>query len=82
MYEYDWWNMYKTDKIIEEHLHESFPYKMPLKEEKLLKNIKSRSLLVKFNVILKYPRISEKHLLTFRPTSKTLMMLEMTLVRL
>ena len=33
-----------------------------------------------FNVILKYPSVFEKFLLTFRPTSRTLILVEMTLV--
>ena len=44
MYECDWWTMYKTDKNAKQHLRESFPYNMPLREEKLLGNIKSGSL--------------------------------------
>ena len=32
--------MYKTDKIVEKHLLQSFTFKMPLREEKLLDNIR------------------------------------------
>ena len=44
MYECDCWNMYKTDKIVGQHLRASFPYKMPFREKSLLENIKSGSL--------------------------------------
>ena len=37
--------------------------------------------LIKFNVILKYLRISENLLPTFQPSSRTIMLVEMTLVR-
>ena len=33
MYECDWWKMHKTYTIDKEHPRESFPYKMPLREE-------------------------------------------------
>ena len=44
MYECDWWKIYKTDDIVKQHLRESFPHKMPLREEKFLENFKSTSL--------------------------------------
>ena len=37
--------MYETDNIGTQHLCESFPYKRPLKEERLLENIKTGSLI-------------------------------------
>ena len=44
MYECDWWKMYTTDNIVKQLLRESFPSKMPLREERLLENIKFGSL--------------------------------------
>ena len=44
MYECDWWKVYKTDNIVKLHVRESFPYKMLLREETLLENIKSGNL--------------------------------------
>ena len=44
MYEGDWWKTYKSDFIVKQHLRESFPYKMRIREERLLQNIKSGSL--------------------------------------
>ena len=43
MYECDCWKMYKTGIIVKHHLLESFPYTMPLREKRLLENIKSGS---------------------------------------
>ena len=82
MYECDWWKTYKTENILREHLRESFHNKMPLRDERLLKTSNLEVYLVMFNVILKYPRISEKFLPTLHPSSKTLMLVDMTLVRL
>ena len=53
MYEHGCWKMSKTDNIVEQDLRESFSYRTPLREETFLKKIKSGSLLVLFNVILK-----------------------------
>ena len=44
--ECDWWKMYKTDDNGKQHLHEFFPYKMLLREDRLMENIKSGSLIV------------------------------------
>ena len=41
MYEIGCWNNYKTDNLGKQHRSESFPYKMPLRDERLLENIKS-----------------------------------------
>ena len=36
MWECEWWNLCKTTTCVEEHLRESFPFKCPLREERLL----------------------------------------------
>ena len=83
MYECDWWNMYKTDNIVKQHLRKSLPYKTPLGEKKFFWIISNLEVyLVMFNVILKYPKIFEKLLPTFRPSSRTLTLVERTLVHL
>ena len=61
---------YKINNIVKQHLREFFPYKMPLREEKVLekksKNQKKSNqkkikvYLVMFNVILKYRKLSDK----------------------
>ena len=48
-----------TKNVVKQHVHETFPYKTPLREEKLLEIVKFGTHLVMFNVILKYPRTSE-----------------------
>ena len=40
----EWWNLYKTTRCVKKHLRESFPYKRPLREEKLLEQIRSGKL--------------------------------------
>ena len=44
MWECEWWKLYKTDSVVKNHLRESFPYKLPLKEEGLLQRIKDGNL--------------------------------------
>ena len=41
MWECEWWNLYKTTTCVKEHLRESFPYKRPLREERLLEQIRN-----------------------------------------
>ena len=44
MYECDWLYLYKTDTIVKQHLRESSPYKMPLRDGRLFEIIKYGSL--------------------------------------
>ena len=44
MWEYEWWNLYETTRCVGEHLRESFPYKPPLREKRLLEQIRSGKL--------------------------------------
>ena len=41
LWECEWWNLYKTTTCVIEQLRESFPYKRPLREERLLEQIRS-----------------------------------------
>ena len=36
MWECEWWNIYKTDRSVKNHLTENFHYKRPLSEERLM----------------------------------------------
>ena len=81
MYGCDWWKLYKIDKIVKQHLRESLRYNMPLREEKLLES-NLEVYLVMFNVILKNPRMCETLLKTFHPSSRRLLLVEMTFVHL
>ena len=44
MWECEWWNLYRTTTCVKEHLKESFPYKRPLREARLLDQIRSGKL--------------------------------------
>ena len=43
-WECQWWNLYQMTTCVKEHLRESFPYKRPLRKERLLEQIKSGKL--------------------------------------
>ena len=43
-YECDSWKIYKTDNFVKQHLREPLPYKLTIREERLLENSKSGSL--------------------------------------
>ena len=70
MYEYDWWNMYKTDNIVKQHLRESFLYRKPLREERLLENFKSGSLLGYVQCDIEVPENLREDFANFPPISK------------
>ena len=44
MWECDWWEIFKTDDKIKNHVRTHFPYKRPLSTDSLLAKIKERSL--------------------------------------
>ena len=44
MWECEWWNLYQTTTCVKKHLRESFPYKRPLRERRLLEQIRSGNL--------------------------------------
>ena len=83
MYEYDWWKMYKTDNSVKHHLREGFPDRMPVSKDRLLEIIKAGSPFGYVQCDFEVPEnLRQKFLRTFHPTSKTLMLVVMTLVRL
>ena len=82
MFYCDWWETHKTDDFVKQHLRETFLYKMPFRGLFFRKLSFQEVFLVPFNVILKYPRILEKLLPTFYPSSRIIVMVEITLVRL
>ena len=43
-WECEWWNLYKTTTCVKEPLRESFPYKRPLREKRMLEQIRSGKL--------------------------------------
>ena len=44
MWEYNWWELYRTDATVKNHLRANFPYQRPLSEERLMQEIRSRRL--------------------------------------
>ena len=42
MWECNWWELYRTDATVKNHLLTNFPYQRPLSEERLMQEIKSR----------------------------------------
>ena len=44
MWECNWWELYRTDATVNNHLRTNFPYQQPLSEELLMQKIKSRRL--------------------------------------
>ena len=40
----NWWELYRTDATVKNHLRSNFPYQRPLSEERLMQEIKSRRL--------------------------------------
>ena len=44
MWECEWRNRYRTTTCVKEHLRESVPYKRPLREKRLLEQIRSGKL--------------------------------------
>ena len=82
MYDCDWWISTKQIILVNSNYAKLSPTKF-LSEKRNFKRIsKLEVYLVMFNVILKYPRLSEKLLPFFHPSSRTLLLLEMTLVPL
>ena len=82
MYECDCWNLYKTDNFVEQHLREVPNYEMPHRGEFFSETIKSGSLFAYVQCGIKVPRIADQLLQTFQASSRILMLVEMTLLRL
>ena len=70
MYECDWWNMYQTDNIIKQHLLESSLNKMPLRDERLLENIKSGNLFGYVQCDIEVPEKLREAFVNFPPIFK------------
>ena len=82
MYEFDSCKMHKADSIVKQHLRETSPNKMPLREETTLEIIKSGSLLGYDQCDIEVTENRRKLLPTFHPYSGTLLFVEMILIRL
>ena len=82
MYECDWCKMEQSDIFAIQHLRECFPYRMPLREEKLLENIKSEGLIPYVQCDIEVPENLQEALSTFHPISRKLILVDMTVVHL
>ena len=82
MYECDWWKLYKTDNFVEQHLRDVPNFEMPLRGEFFSETIKSGSPFAHVQCGIKVPRVYEQLLQTFHPSSRLLILVEMTLLRL
>ena len=70
MWECGWWNLYKTTTCVKEHLRESFPYKRPLGEEKLLEQIRSGKLFGSVQCDIEGTEEFKKNFANFQPIFK------------
>ena len=70
MWEYEWWNLYKTTTCVKEHFRESFPYKRPLREESLLEQIRSCNLFGYVQCDIEVPEELKEKFATFPPIFK------------
>ena len=70
MWECEWLNLYETTKCVEEHLRESFPYKLPLREERLLQRIRSSKLFGYVQCNIEVPDELKKDFANFPPIFK------------
>ena len=68
--ECDWWNLYKTTTCVKEHLRESFPYKRPLGEDRLLEQIGSGKLFGYVQCDIGVPEELKKNFDDFPPMFK------------
>ena len=70
MWECEWWNLCKTTTCVKEHLRESFPYKRPLKVERLLGQIRSGKLFGYVQCDIEVPEKLKKKFSNFPPIFK------------
>ena len=70
MWEYEGWNLYKTDVSVKEHLRESLPYKHPLRQDQLLDKIILGDLSGYIHCDIKVPEPLRAKFAIFPPFSK------------
>ena len=70
MWECKWWELYRTDATVKNHLGASFPYQGHLGEEQLLQEIKSGRLFGYVQCDLKVPEHLKAYFANFPPISK------------
>ena len=65
MWEYNWWELYRTDATVKSHLRANFLYQHPLIEELLMQEIKSRKLFGYVQCDLKVPEHFKAYFVNF-----------------
>ena len=72
MYECEWWHLYKTNDLVKQHLRQSFPYKIPLSEERLLERIENGSLFGNVQCDIEVPPELREQFANFPPIFKNI----------
>ena len=70
MWECNWWELYRTDATVQNHLRANFPYQRPLSEERLMQEIKGRKLFGYAQCDLKVPEHLKAYFANFPPIFK------------
>ena len=70
MWECIWWELYRTDATVKNHLRTVFLYKRPVSEERLMKEIRSRRLFGYVQCDLKVPEHLKAYFANFPPSFK------------
>ncbi len=70
MWECELWNLYKTTTFVKEQLRKSFPYKRPLREERLLEQTRSGKLFSYVQCDIEVPDELKKNFANFLPIFK------------
>ena len=70
MWECDWWNLYQTTTCVKENLRESFSHKRPLREKRLLEQIRSGKLFGYVQCDIEVPEQLKKNFANFPPIFK------------
>ena len=67
MWECEWWNLYEATTCVKEYLRESFPYRLPLREESLLEQIRSGRLFGYVQCDIEMPEELKEEIANFPP---------------
>ena len=72
-WECNWWELYRTDATVKNHLRTNCPYQQPLSEERLMQEIKSPRLFGYVQCDLKFPEHLKAYFANFPQFSKLLL---------
>ena len=70
MWESEWWELYKTDVSVEEHLRDSSPYKQPLHHDKFLDKVEAGAIFSRVQCDINVPEHLRGQFAIFPPFSK------------